>query len=52
MTSLLGAHTLPVNQAVEFACEPEIGLEHDKRQNLRDARLQKQLHLILSVTFI
>jgi hypothetical protein len=43
-----------VNRAVEFACEPEIGLEHDKWQNLRDARLQKQLQtaLIISVTFI
>jgi hypothetical protein len=42
-----------------FACEsglsePEIGLEHDKWQNLHGVRLQKQLQtaLILSVTFI
>jgi hypothetical protein len=42
-----------------FACEsglsdPEIGLEHDKWQNLYGARLQKQMQtaLILSVTFI
>jgi hypothetical protein len=34
--------------------EPEIELEHDKWQNLHDARLQKNLQtaLILSVTFI
>jgi hypothetical protein len=34
--------------------EPEIGLEHDKWQNLHGARVQKQLQnaLILSVTFI
>jgi hypothetical protein len=34
--------------------EPEIGLEHDKWQNLHGARSQKQLQivLILSVTFI
>jgi hypothetical protein len=42
-----------------FGCEsgfsePEIGLEHDKWQNLHRARSQKQLQtaLILSVTFI
>jgi hypothetical protein len=41
-----------------FGCEsglsePEIGLGHDKWQNLQGARLQKQLQtaLILSVTF-
>jgi hypothetical protein len=34
--------------------EPEIGLEHDKCQNLHGARLQKQLQtaLVLPVTFI
>jgi hypothetical protein len=42
-----------------FACEsglsePEIGLEHDKWQNLHGTRLQKQLQtaLIPSVTFV
>jgi hypothetical protein len=42
-----------------FGCEsglskPEIGLEHDKWQNVHGTRLQKQLQtaLILSVTFI
>ena len=51
MTSLLPGHTLGCESGI---LEPEIGLEHNKRQNLHGAGLQKQLKtaLILSVTFI
>jgi hypothetical protein len=51
MTSLLPAYFLAANSGLS---KPEIGLEHDKWQNLHGTRLQKQLQtaLILSVTFI